>query len=756
MLKFALSGPQDPRVTQVSVSEPLSPPQVDISPQHHPPVLSSSSPRSPHLAFPQNIHWRIARSLEISNVRKSMLISFTTLLLLTVSFSLLTKYPEHKCFNPCGRTLLIISFLVPIALAIALFVPPHDDYAYQSSRFFQVIYCTCLTFTMVTSMKFAPFEAAFGLTLLVKIARRSGVMFALMFFSYLIVLFFTRPFLGEIVVFFKYLFNFSESFVGALHRITLILFIVFSIILSFRHTPTSSRFRIPRIVWRPVSLLFYPCYLLFMTLPISQTLTDINEASQRSYENSYTPYFGLTAHCFNLFYFLVAFLSRTVLLLLGLIQSRDWTVFSSNDISPSIFHVVLTHRNYLPALFYRDPSPSFVSIRMKRKNKPFFLPPAYFFSIPNFQFEGAPTDRDFISVFMQNGRGSFTSAIEYNTQPGSTFFLSGPHRIRGPKLQESPRMQRSRMRNRMELAGRASGRVSKVDGTDRSKVEENERQSINQTVLSSQIPSIPESLVICSGSSLGYLASLLVTMRRLQHLGQLSVRLRVIIWISNGRELSTLEVLRQTISEILDDPTPHTNTEILTDDTPLISRRHTTEYGEKGFVGASNDDSTPQKKEHEPTHLQNSLSTPLADSEAEFEVPSAHIPALAQQDDQISQAQLSTFSDSPSVKSRFLSQQSILPACRIHRIRPCGFYYLLEEGSTREVKQNKALRRLIPPGSYRHMFDSKLDEPLLNQLLDDKSRTDCFLVGEQAYEWNSILLDAGIKSRAIHVENLLM
>ncbi|KAK2941561.1 hypothetical protein BLNAU_23524 [Blattamonas nauphoetae] len=218
-------------------------------------------------------------------------------------------------------------------------------------------------------------------------------------------------------------------------------------------------------------------------------------------------------------------------------------------------------------------------------------------------------------------------------------------------------MQRSRMRNRMELAGRASGRVSKVDGTDRSKVEENERQSINQTVLSSQIPSIPESLVICSGSSLGYLASLLVTMRRLQHLGQLSVRLRVIIWISNGRELSTLEVLRQTISEILDDPTPHTNTEILTDDTPLISRRHTTEYGEKGFVGASNDDSTPQKKEHEPTHLQNSLSTPLADSEAEFEVPSAHIPALAQQDDQISQAQLSTFSDSPSVKSRFLSQQ---------------------------------------------------------------------------------------------------
>ncbi|KAK2946386.1 hypothetical protein BLNAU_18637 [Blattamonas nauphoetae] len=164
-----------------------------------------------------------------------------------------TKYPEHKCFNPCGRTLLIISFLVPIALAIALFVPPHDDYAYQSSRFFQVIYCTCLTFTMVTSMKFAPFEAAFGLTLLVKIARRSGVMFALMFFSYLIVLFFTRPFLGEIVVFFKYLFNFSESFVGALHRITLILFIVFSIILSFRHTPTSSRFRIPRIVWRPVS-----------------------------------------------------------------------------------------------------------------------------------------------------------------------------------------------------------------------------------------------------------------------------------------------------------------------------------------------------------------------------------------------------------------------------------------------------------------------------------------------------------------------
>ncbi|KAK2946387.1 hypothetical protein BLNAU_18638 [Blattamonas nauphoetae] len=31
MLKFALSGPQDPRVTQVSVSEPLSPPQVDIS-----------------------------------------------------------------------------------------------------------------------------------------------------------------------------------------------------------------------------------------------------------------------------------------------------------------------------------------------------------------------------------------------------------------------------------------------------------------------------------------------------------------------------------------------------------------------------------------------------------------------------------------------------------------------------------------------------------------------------------------------------
>ncbi|KAK2941562.1 hypothetical protein BLNAU_23525 [Blattamonas nauphoetae] len=268
-----------------------------------------------------------------------------------------TKYPEHKCFNPCGRTLLIISFLVPIALAIALHLL-HLSYIHYGD--FNEI---------------CPFEAAFGLTLLVKIARRSGVMFALMFFSYLIVLFFTRPFLGEIVVFFKYLFNFSESFVGALHRITLILFIVFSIILSFRHTPTSSRFRIPRIVWRPVSLLFYPCYLLFMTLPISQTLTDINEASQRSYENSYTPYFGLTAHCFNLFYFLVAFLSRTVLLLL-----------------------VLTHRNYLPALFYRDPSPSFVSIRMKRKNKPFFLPPAYFFSIPNFQFEGAPTDRDFISV----------------------------------------------------------------------------------------------------------------------------------------------------------------------------------------------------------------------------------------------------------------------------------------------------------------------------------------------------------------------
>ncbi|KAK2952526.1 hypothetical protein BLNAU_12491 [Blattamonas nauphoetae] len=643
------------------------------------------------------------------------------------------RYPRRHCFSLQCRTLLIIIASLPLLIAIPLFIPPHDDYADQAAQFVQVSYCTALTFIMLSGMKFYPLERAFGLTLLSTIHRKSILLFALLLFLYLLALFITRPYFGEITRFFLALVNFSDSIPNVLHRISLIVIFLISFAMIFRRTPKRRTRSLPHYVWFPLTLLHYPCYILFMIAPIHQAILNIQTASKKQNENHLSPYFSLASHCLLVLYFIIALFSRLVTVFVNFFHSWDWTVSSSNDVSPSLFQVDLVRQSGIPSQYYRDVSPSFVALRMKHRNGPCFRPPSYFFVVPGFDTSQKSTENDKLTLLIQNGRGSFTSAIEYNTQPGSRLFLSGPYRIAGPCLEG----KKSTKKQRKSIAPSLSSDITDV---------ETEQQLLHPPQSFDPAYTEPESLVVCNGESLGYLASLIVRMHSLLKLGELRARLRVVIHLSNGRELSSLEMLREMIVDLFDVfeiELTNSDMHLKTDGAPVLQCLRASSVLDWGFSGDQDD----------PTQtVISQVSNGVTSDE------SSHISPLRtpQHDLQSIQGDVNG-NENKSYSVMSSNQQKHYSALQSHPLSPLRLFILFsEDGSTREVKQNKALRKLVPPGSHRQLFDAKLDPMIVGKLLDDPTNTECFLIGENAYEWRDVCLDSRIKHRCIHTENLLI